>query len=185
MCALRSAKIRMQTTQYISAAQLDEVLRSVFASGSPIVKQASSDFDQPIRVFPTVEALREDMQYTPSSKQAFFSYSIYYPEAKGIVTERRIDLKPGAVPGHTHRFAPQGWGLIQLQCGFRHFPSVECRIAVNSDVRAQNWAATCPEMGSPDLWDWHVVNRHAGRLVRLLRKLTKQEAEQDVHGNTH
>jgi len=175
----------MQTTQHISTSQLDEVLRSVFASGSPIVKQATSDFDQPIRVFPTVESLREYMQYTAVSKQAFFSYSIYYPEGKGIVTERRIDLKPGAVPGHTHRFAPQGWGLIQLQCGFRNFPSLECRVAVNSDVRAQNWSATYPEMGSPDLWNWEVVNRHAGRLVRLLRKLAKQEAEQDVYGNTH
>jgi hypothetical protein len=172
----------MQTTQHISPSQLDEVLRSVFAAGSPIVKQASSDFDQPTKLFPTVDSLRENMNYATGSTRGFFCYSIYYPDAEGIVTERRIDLKPGAVPGHTHRFAPQGWGLIQLQCDFRKFPSIECRVAVNSDVRAQNWSDTYPEMGSPDLWNWDVINRHAGRLVRLLRKIAK-EAEQVVAPN--
>ncbi|MEZ5327004.1 MAG: hypothetical protein R3F19_18290 [Verrucomicrobiales bacterium] len=167
----------MQTTQRISTAQLDVVVESVFASGSPVVKQAASDFDQPTKTFPSIEALRDDMKFTPGQKRASYLYSIYYPEAKGAVSERRIDLSPGAVPGHTHRFSPQGWGLIQFQCTFRDFPSIECRVAVNSDVRAQNWSDTYPEMGSPDLWDWKVVNLHAGRLVRLLRKLAKQ-AEQ-------
>jgi len=166
----------MQTTQSIFASQLEEVLQSIYSNGEPVVKQAHSDFDQLTKVFPTVESLREDMTFSSGQKQAFFCYSIYYPEAKGVVSEKRIDLKPGAVPGHTYRFAPQGWGLIQLQCTFRDFPIVECRIAVNSDVRARNWSDTYPEMGSPDLWNWSAVNRHAGRLVRLLRKLpTKRD----------
>ena len=171
----------MQTTQHISPAQLDEVVASVFASGSPIVKQASSDFDTAPKTFPTVDDLREDLRFTTGQARRFFSYAIYYPEAKGVVSERRIDLRPGAVPGYTHQFAPQGWGLIHLQCNFRNFPSIECRVAVNSDVRAQNWSSSYPEMGSPDLWDWAVVKRHAGRLTRLLRQLSKR-AEQDGGG---
>lgn len=163
----------MQTTQHISPAQLNQVVESVFASGTPVVKQAVSDFDSPTREFPTIDDLRDDLRYFPGQDRRFVSYSIYYPEAKGLVSERRIDLKLGAVPGHTHRFAPQGWGLIQLQCNFRDFPSIECRVAVNSDVRAQNWSDTYPEMGSPDLWDWSIVKCHAGRLTRLLRKLEK------------
>jgi len=172
----------MQTTQLISAAQLDEVAESVFASGSPVVKQSSSDFDTPTKSFPSFDDLRDDLRFTPGQKLGFRCYSIYYPDAKGVVSERRIDLKPGAVPGHTHRFSQQGWGLIQLQCNFRNYPLIECRVAVNSDTRAQNWSATYPEMGSPELWNWDEVKRHAGRLTRLLRKLGKQ-AEQADAGN--
>ncbi|MCB1099808.1 MAG: hypothetical protein KDN22_29845 [Verrucomicrobiae bacterium] len=170
----------MQTTQHISHSQLDEVIDSIFSSGSPVVKQASSDFDSPTKAFPTADDLREDLRFIPDQKQRFKCYAIYYPEAGGMVSERRIDLKPGAVPGHTHRFSQEGWGLIQLQCNHRNYPSIECRVAVNSDVRAQNWSDTYPEMGSPDLWDWDVIKRHAGRLTRLLRKLAKQPAEQDA-----
>jgi len=90
------------------------------------------------------------------------------------VLERRIDLKLGAVPGHIHRFTQDGWGLIQLHCNFRNYPSIECRIAVNSSVRASNRFDTHPEMGSPDLWNWDVVKRHAGRLTRLLRELARR-----------
>lgn len=172
----------MQTTQHISPSQLDEVIDSVFASGSPVVKQESSDFDSPTKTFPTADDLREDLRFIPDQKQRFKCYAIYYPDAGGTVSERRIDLKPGAVPGHTHRFSQEGWGLIHLQCNQRDYPSIECRVAVNSDVRAHNWSDTCPEMGAPDLWDWDVIKRHAGRLTRLLRKLAKQRAEQNAAG---
>lgn len=164
----------MQTTQKISITQLNEVLNAVYDSGSPVVKQATSDFDQPTKVFPTAESLREDMLRYKDLNRVFNCYSIYYPEAKGSVTDRRIDLNPGAVSGHTHKFAFAGWGLIQLQCNFRDQPMIECRVAVNSKVRAQNWSSIHPEMGLPDHWDWDVVNRHASRLIRLLRKLAKQ-----------
>ena len=67
----------------------------------------------------------------------------------------------------------QGWGLIQLQCDFRKHPMVECRIAVNSAIRAANWSDTYPDFQSPESWDWKVVERKTGRLVRLLRQMGK------------
>jgi hypothetical protein len=45
---------------------------------------------------------------------------------------------------------------------------------VNSEERAHNWSDTYPDLKSPDLWDWAVVKKKAGRLIRLLRKLGKQ-----------
>lgn len=161
----------MQTTQRISPAQLQELLRAVFAIGAPMVAQAYSDYGMPVKIFSTLESLEEDMAYPSSRKEMLFCYQIHYPEAKGAATERRINLKPGAVPGQTHRFVMEGWGLIQLQCGFKAFPSIECRVAVNSEIRAQKWSANFSEMGPPELWDWNAVKRYAGRLVRLLRKL--------------
>jgi len=63
--------------------------------------------------------------------------------------------------------------LIHLQCDFRKPPIVECRIAVNSESRAGAWNETYPDFESPDAWDWGVIERKAGKLVRLLRRLGK------------
>jgi hypothetical protein len=168
----------MQTTQSISESQLDDVLASVFASGDPVVKEAYSDFDASTKVFPTLESLREDFHYTPGQKRKFFYYAIYYPAANGLVVEKRIELKPGAVKNHTHRFCQEGWGLVFLQITSKHPGAVECRVAVNSEKRANKWADTIDRFGDPDAWDWDVIKLHAGRLTRLLRKLGKQRAEQ-------
>ena len=93
---------------------------------------------------------------------------------KRICFEKKINLKPDAVGGHIYRYTQEGWGLILLQIDFGRYPVVECRVAVNSVERAKKWSSTYPEMKSPDSWDWKVVNRHAGRIVRLLRKLSKE-----------
>ena len=82
----------MRTTQHISPAQLDEVIESVLATGSPVVKQASSDFDSRTKVFPTAEDLREDFRLASNQKQRSRCYGIHYPDAGGVVSERRIDL---------------------------------------------------------------------------------------------
>lgn len=167
----------MQTTQTISESQVDEVLTSIFATGDPVVKEAYSDFDTSTKVFPTLESLREDIDYTSGQKRKFFFYAIYYPAANGLVVEKRIELKPGAPGNHRHRFCQEGWGLIFLQIKFKHPGAVECRLAVNSEKRANNWADTIDRLGDPRSWDWEVVKLHAGRMTRLLRKLGKQQAE--------
>lgn len=159
----------MQTTQYITDDQIDEVVQAVYAMGSPVVKEAYSDFDSHTMTFPSASDLRADIKFDPKEK-AFFYYALYYPDAKGFVLEGRIELKPRYCKGHTHRFSQNGWGLIFLQIDFKNHPRIECCVSVNSDTRAGNWFDTNPHLKSPDLWDWTVVNKHAGRLIRLLRK---------------
>lgn len=166
----------MQATQHISVDQLHEIISAVFDQGNVVVKQAYSDFDCPTRQFNDVKALVEDLKYQPGQEVSFFSYVIYYPEAKGYTNEERIDLKPESCKGHTFRFSQVGWGLIQLQCNFRDYPKIECRIAVNSRERAGNWYGTYPDYKNPDLWDWEVLKKKVGTLVRLLRKHGKQAA---------
>ncbi|ADE53330.1 hypothetical protein [Coraliomargarita akajimensis] len=166
----------MQTTQNIQLEQLHMLLESIFQEGNPVVKESYSDFDKSIRRFESLDALKNEFE-----EKKFHQYSIYYPEAKGHLREKRIELKPGAVEGHTHRYSIEGWGLISLQCNFRNDPEIECRIAVNSESRAKEWFSTCPELKSPDLWEWNVVKKQAGRLTRLLRKLAK-EAEPVASG---
>src|SRR5262245_40223770 len=109
----------MQTTQPISVDQLHQVVAAVFAQGPVVVKQAYSDFDTTTREFLDVKALTEDLRRRPGKSDVFRNYTVYYPEAKGRIYERRIALKPESCDGHTFRFCQEGWGLIQLQCDFR------------------------------------------------------------------
>ena len=161
----------MQTTQEMPAERLAEIIHAIYQDGCPNVWEAYSDFDQPLRRFPVCANLLADL--VADEKRKCFHYAIHYPAAKGHVTERRIDLKPEAVPGFTHRFEINGWGLICLQCTFLDSNSIQVRIAVNSETRAMNWSSIYPELADPEAWDWTVVGRHAGRLVRLLRKIGK------------
>jgi hypothetical protein len=163
----------MQTTQTISEKQLQEIVVAIYDQGPVVVKQAYSDLDAAPREFVDAEALIDELRFRPGQKFLFSSYAIYYPEAKGYIYEERITLKPGSCGDHTFRFSQEGWGLIHLQCNFRNHPKIECRIAVNTETRAGNWSDTIPALRSPDLWDWRVVNKKAGKLIRLLKKLGK------------
>ncbi len=165
----RAFREYMQTTQKISIEQLHQVVEAIFDQGEVSVKEAYSDFECATLEFTTVDALKKNMD--PEQNAALFLYSIYYPESRGHVFERRIELKPESCNGYKFRFRQVGWGLIQFQCNFKTFPVIECCIAVNSHARAGNWSQTFPELKDLDLWDWDVLNKKAGRLIRLLRKL--------------
>src|SRR5438876_9942810 len=160
----------MQTTQLISEEQLHEIVAAIFDQRPVTVKQACSDLDCPLKEFTDVNKLIDDLRHQPGQRSVFSNYAIYYPEAKGYTFEKRITLKPESCDGHTFRFSQEGWGLIQFQCSFRDYPTIECRIAVNSEARAGNWYSTYPDFRNPDLWDWGVIKKKAGRLIRLLRK---------------
>jgi hypothetical protein len=163
----------MQRAQEISLDQLHEVVDAVFFQGPVVARQAYSDFGRATKEFADAKSLLDDLRYEPGVGNVFRQYTLYYPEAKGHTYERRIELKPEACSGHSFRFCQEGWGLIQLQCDFRKHPMVECRIAVNSEIRAATWSDTYPDFQSPNSWDWAVVEKKAGRLVRLLRRLGK------------
>lgn len=98
---------------------------------------------------------------------------VHYPEALGFVATRVITLQPEKCGGASWREALEGWGLIQLQLQYRVADFVEFRVAVNTEKRAQAWAQTYPEMGAPSLWNWKLVEKHARRLIRVLRSGTQ------------
>jgi hypothetical protein len=164
----------MQATQHISEGHLREIVAAIYDQGPAVVTQAYSDPGRAPRRFIDADALIDELRYQPGQEYVFSSYVIYYPEAKGHTYEKRTRLDPAVFDGHTFRFETVGWGLIQLQCSFHAFPKVECCISVNSEARAGNWAGVSRDLKRPDLWDWAVVQRKAGKLIRLLRKLGKQ-----------
>lgn len=167
----------MQTSQQISLDQLHEVVAAVYDQGPVIVRQAYSDYESATKEFADATALLDELRFEPKAGDLFRQFTLYYPEAKGHTHERRITLKPEVCKGHPFRFCQEGWGLIQLQCDFREHPLVGCTISVNSAIRAGKWSETYPDFQSPDKWDWAVVEKKAGRLVRLLRRLGAEQHE--------
>lgn len=161
----------MQTTQKIPVERLTEVIHAIYQEGSPKVWEAYSGFDKPLREFLACADLLADL--VADEKRKSFGYAIHYPAAKGHVTEDRIDPKSKALRGFTHRFVVNGWGLIRLQPTFLDPNWVQVLIAVNTQSGGANWSPICPEQADPKAWDWTVVERHARRLVRLLRKIGK------------
>lgn len=161
----------MPTTQLIAADRLDELLAAVFADGEPIVSEAWSDFDAAAKIFPTLDCLRGDIQSRPGQKRTCFQYAIHYPEAGGFVVEKRVELEPGTAEGHTHRFTMEGWGLIYLRLKDKGLEGIECGVTAPSRERAGEEADACEHLGTPDLWDWELVERQAGRLRGFIEKL--------------
>jgi hypothetical protein len=51
--------------------------------------------------------------------------------------------------------------------------TLECRVAVNTEKRANSWKETYPKMQDPRLWQWKVVERNARRIFRSVTKITQ------------
>ena len=137
----------MQTSQQISLEQLNEIVTAVFAQGPVAVRQAYSDLSCATRESCKKRNPCSTNCITNRESGTFFdSTRSTIPRPRATLTNGDDPLKPEACNGHTFRFCQEGWGLIQLQCDFRKHPIVDCRIAVNSAIRAGNWSDTYPRL---------------------------------------
>ena len=159
----------MQSEVHISEAHVADVIAAVFSQGAPIVYESHSEPEQEIRSFSSALELEAEVFLRLPNERRFVSYSIYYPEAKGLVKKRKFDLIREKNEGKQFRFIMEGWGLIQLQLTYRD-DHVTCRVAVNSEKRALAWFQTYPDHGQPSLWIWKVVEKHARRIIREMKK---------------
>ena len=160
----------MQRKEILSAKDLQLVVDSIFAVGSPTVYETFSRFDSDTLSFCDANKLCEYLALPRSKKGSFLGFSIYFPDAHGFVEKIRINLDPRRCKGYTFRYETHGWGLIQFQVDLQDAPNIACRVAVNSQKRANMWVDTYPELRSPDLWDWKVIEKHARRMIRTLRR---------------
>ena len=158
----------VERAEIIPSAQVGSLLAAAF-KGTPLVSEAYSRFDFPLRSFGDPTSLERVIHAEREAGNKSVSLVVHYPESKGQVITRRINLLPEKCNGASWRETLEGWGLIQLQLEYQGGDTVKCRIAVNSERRAEAWAQTYPEFGSPELWDWQAVERHARRLIRVLR----------------
>ena len=169
----------MQGQAVIASSDVPRIVEAVFALGVPGVYEAYSAFDSEILSFPGPQELAAYIQER-SVRESFLGFVLYFPDTRGLVENERIRLDPKKCDGHTFRYRISGWGVIQFQLDFGKPKGVECRFAVNSEARANRWFGTYPEMKSPALWEWKLVEKHTRRLVRELKKYAQQGTPADV-----
>ena len=162
----------MQGEAKITAVQIGDVIDAIFEQGNPVVYESYSEPEEELRTFESSLSLEAEIEMRAPAEQRSLLYSIYYPAAKGFMKKTRNELIPEKNAGKRFRFSADGWGLIQLQLRFGD-SDVSCRVAVNSEKRALTWFATYPDHKDPRLWDWKLVERHARRIIRALKKPNK------------
>lgn len=148
---------------------LETLANAVFAKPEAWVAEEYSEFDEEALTFLEAESLAGYLRARLSSPKGYAAIVVTYPDMGACALRRLIRLEPGSVPGHTHRTAWEGWGVIVIQLRRGQLPS---RVAANSRKRAELWAKSYPDLGSPDAWNWKAVESHARRLQRVLRRLT-------------
>lgn len=144
------------------------LIESIF-QGNPVVYEAYSIPDQELRVFSTSSDVMSYIDEASYKEENLVYLSIHYPEAEGYIYIKRINLIPEKCKGATVRYSAEGWGLIQFQLWLNK-NGLSCEIGANSEKRALAWASTHPELKSPHLWKWQVVQRQCRRLNRVLKK---------------
>ena len=159
----------MQYEKIIEQTNVRSILNAVYENEA-IVREAYSAFDKDIISFPKLDDLEKYIETELSNDNEFIQVVIYYRETKGFIQKKKINLKPEKCNGATLRYTMEGWGLIQLQINYKEPQAARCRIAVNTEKRATAWTETIPELKSPALWDWKLVEKHARRLIRILKK---------------
>ncbi len=161
----------MQCEHKIPFDSIGKIVEAIY-EGNPGVSEAYSALERDIRSFPTKESLTDFIseKLADETKLKTIYCFVYYPGASGVIRKKRIELNPTKCDGATHRYTMEGWGLIQFQLNISDREAVTCRFAVNSAKRANNWAGVYPELGSPALWNWPMIEKNIRRLIRVLRK---------------
>lgn len=154
---------------YAIGSEFTRILEAVFAQGGWQLYELNSRPDQPLRRFNSTTDLAA--AFDLGTRDSHFQ--LYTPSMGGGVLMRRIELHPGAVAGASHRFAAEGYGLIQLYFGSLQGDGILSRSHTNhfSEKRAKAAAEMNADSGSPAEWDWTVVLQTSRRLVRMIRSL--------------
>jgi hypothetical protein len=162
----------MQATKTLNQSQLSLLVGALFESGQPVVFESYSAYDTHLKSFASATDLAAYIDRKLKQQGGVALLAVQYPEALGQVQTATINLRPETCAGATWRETVEGWGLIQVQLKGNGDGTSQCRIAVNSEARANAWSQTYPQFGPPSRWNWKVVERHARRLVRVLRSAT-------------
>ena len=164
----------MQGSASIRESQLDELLASIFLESGVDVYPAYSDLGEHILQFQDANEVHKFAKVNLFVPKGLLHLAIRYPNSGPAVQIQKISLNPDKCNGFTFRFSADGWGLIHVLCEAKTGTEINCRISVNSPKRASHWQDTSPELGDPAEWDWPIVEKHARRLIRIIKKLSKQ-----------
>lgn len=147
------------------------VVEFIFDQPGWRLMELSSEPDRPLREFRrTRELLEAFPQLNDPSSSLPIHLQLYADAMGGSVLHRRIELNPGAVPNATHRYASEGWGLIQL---YLELPRQEalraCHTNHFTEAGARKWETASDPRGPVAAWNWAEVMRTSSRLNRFVR----------------
>ena len=161
----------MPWVRFFAARQdLLELLAFAFAEPGLQVLEVDSEFDRELRRFTDRDAIAAlpALGHDERGDGFAFQFALWTPAVMKFPRVRRVDLKPGAVPGHTFRFTIESAGLIVLQCGGRHDGVLTTsKLGWFTEAGARKRAADALE---PDAVDWTAHRRLTSRLRYHLTK---------------
>jgi hypothetical protein len=104
--------------------------------------------------------------------------AVWSPSFRAEPKRRRIEFAAGAVPGHSHRFTLEGWGLVHLQfTAIKNDALSPSRLAFNSEARARKWESTdLTRLGAIAAWDWNAVADIGRRLRNYIARTAVAKA---------
>ena len=161
----------MQREETINLECVEEIIDAIFV-GEPEIYEADSTPDEELKSFSEKADIMKYISDEQDKGYRFISLGIYYPNAGGVTDRKVINFNPDKCAGTTKKYSFSGWGVLFLQMTYTKGGQVDCRFTVNSQKRATAWEQTYPELKSADLWDWKLVEKHARRLIRILKECT-------------
>ena len=162
---------------YATAADHKPLLEWLLAENTCSIYELSSIGENPLRRFVAADEIMDNFNRTYTNGVPWHSVhlQIHVNNSGPVPAPRRIDINPEAQAscGFRHRYAMEGWGLVQL---YLSVPRHNKRFLDNSHTnhnslkRAGTWAAISPDLGSPDEWDFKKIASFSSRLNREIRK---------------
>lgn len=160
----------MTLATIISFSDLSTLLEGTFEPEIPVVASSESALGEPLEYFSSPEEMREKALFCAKSGMHSYAFGLCYPSMKGRIIERKISLDPPR-EGKSFRYSMSGWGIVHLHLYFTQPNTLQARVVVNSEARAQSRQSRYPDMGETSEWDWRVVETFAFRLSRRLASM--------------
>ena len=157
---------------YAADTDFTALLEFVFAECGCQVLETYSPFDEELAEFSSVSAIVQRYSVGRCEGTApSVLLSLVPPSGRKLFTTRRIDLKPGSVPGATFRHTVEGWGTISLHLGgIGPKGLVHSHTNHNSEARARAWSSTYPEWKPVEQWNWAEITKISNRLNTHIRR---------------
>ena len=161
-----------RATFFAARDDLVDVFRFVYTETDCRVFETYSRFDEKRREFPDLEAIASLRELGEGTG---LQLGLWSPASGPKPVERRVDLNPGAVPGHTHRYVTEGCSIITLQCGGVRLDTLEATHMVWW-TKASALKKAHPELGAHSV-DWPVLGGLARRIrAHIDRRLSRARA---------
>lgn len=159
----------MQKTQTIDKDKLFELFKFILSDSKALVYESYSKMEEELILINDFSEFKNYFESSILKNEKNFMFGIYYPEGKGNVSISKINLDPKRCNGKTYRYTINGWGIIGVNLNWKSETQIECYVSVNSKKRAENWESINPEFGSPELWDWKIIESNTRKIINRLK----------------